>query len=69
MNKLIRAAAVLAAGAALPLLHSAPAHAESVTVTDPADAAASTADIRKVRVNHAEHTVYTRITGHRPRRR
>jgi len=61
MNELIRAAAVLAAGAALPLLHSAPAHAESVTVTDPADAAASTADIRKVRVNHAEHTVYTRI--------
>ena len=61
MNKLIRAAAVLAAGAALPLLHGAAAHAESVTVTDPADATASDADIRKVRVNHAERTVYTRI--------
>ena len=61
MNKLIRAAAVLAAGAALPLLHSTPAHADSITVTDPVDAAASDADIRKVRVNHAAHTVYTRI--------
>ncbi|MDZ5622473.1 hypothetical protein SFC88_16635 [Nocardioides sp. HM23] len=61
MNKLIRAAAVLAAGAALPLLHSPSAHAESVAVADPADAAASDADIRKVRVNHAARTVYTRI--------
>lgn len=61
MNKLTRAAAVLAVGAALPFLHSPPAHADSVTVTDPADASASNADIRKVRVNHAARTVYTRI--------
>lgn len=61
MNKLIRAVAVLAAGAALPLLHSPSAYAESVTVSDPADATESTADIRKVRVNHAARTVYTRI--------
>jgi hypothetical protein len=61
MNKLIRAAAVLAAGAMLPLLHSTPAHADSITLTDPADATASNADIRRVRINHAERTVYTRI--------
>ena len=62
MNKLIRAAAVLTVGAALPLLHSAPSYADSVAVDDPADATASNADIRKVRVNHAARTVYTRIT-------
>lgn len=61
MNMLIRAAAVLAAGVALPLLHAPAAHADSVAVTDPADASASDADIRKVRVNHAARTVYTRI--------
>jgi hypothetical protein len=62
MNKLTRAAAVLAVGAALPLLHAPAAHADSVTVNDPADATASNADVRKVRVNHAARTVYTRIT-------
>jgi hypothetical protein len=61
MIRLARAAAVLAAAATLPLTAGAVAHADSVAVSDPADATASPADIRKVRVNHAERTVYVRV--------
>ncbi|UMG92794.1 hypothetical protein [Nocardioides sp. TF02-7] len=62
MTRLIRAAAVLAAAALLPLTAgAAPANAGAVVVGDPADASASPADIRKVRVNHAARTVYVRV--------
>jgi hypothetical protein len=61
MTRLTRAASVLTAAAAVPLLLSAPAGAESITRTDPADAYASPTDIRQVKVNHADHSLHVRI--------
>jgi hypothetical protein len=60
MTRLSRVASV-ATAVALPLLLVAPAGAESITRSDPADATASPTDIRKVTVNHTDHNLKLRI--------
>ena len=62
MTRLTRAGiAAAAVTAAVTLLLAAPAGAESMTRSDPADATASPTDIRHVTVNHTQHHVVLRI--------
>lgn len=56
------AAAVSASALALGLLGvAAPAHAETVTATDPVDATASLTDVRRVTVNHGPEQIIVKV--------